>query len=121
MLRLYMCNARLFAAHRKNRHAAYGLTRPLRIEVEAADRRDLVAPPLDARRRRHTEPIDVENAATDTVLRDFGHCRHALVTHCIETLCRIAQAPFLFMTSITSRACSSAAGTAVSSALARAV
>src|SRR5260221_8401058 len=39
------------------------LFRSLRVEVERAERGDVVAPPLDARRRGHAETVYVQDAA----------------------------------------------------------
>jgi len=46
----------LFRFYGKHGHAIERVARALRIEVEAAHRSDLVAPPLDAGRRRHANP-----------------------------------------------------------------
>ena len=109
----------LFGFHREDSHPTQDLAGPLRVQVEAAHRRNLVAPPFDPRGRRHPEAIHVENAAPDAVLRDFRHCRHTRVPHPNQSLRDRLLASLL--TSMTRRACSSAAGTAVRSAVARAV
>jgi len=62
----------LLRFHGENGHAIERVARALRIEIEAANGGDLVAPPFDACRRRHPEPVDVENSATNAVLRDFS-------------------------------------------------
>ena len=49
------------------------LERALGGEVEPADGGDVVAPPLEPRRRRHPEAVDVEDAAAHAELRDLGH------------------------------------------------
>src|SRR5256886_8607805 len=49
--------------------------------IERPQRQDLVAPPLDPRRRRHPEPVHVEDAAAHAELRDLGDRRHARVAH----------------------------------------
>src|SRR5882672_2572841 len=85
-----------FRTHRENGHAIERVARALRIEIEAAHRDDLVAPPFDARRRRHAESVDVENSATHTVLGDFSDSWDPLVAHLIEPLHRVGEAPFLF-------------------------
>src|SRR2546426_8992618 len=84
-----------FSTNRQNGHTVQRVARALRIEIEAAHGGDFVAPPLDARRRRHTEAVDVENPATNAVLGDFGDCRDALVSHRIEPLRGVGETPFL--------------------------
>ena len=59
--------------HRQHRHPFDRFARPLRIEIEAPERNNVVAPPLDARRRRHAEPVHVEDAAADAELCHFSH------------------------------------------------
>src|SRR2546430_4580593 len=49
--------------------------------IERPQRQDLVAPPLDPRRRRHPEAVQVEDAAAHAELRDLGDRRHARVAH----------------------------------------
>ena len=76
----------LFGFHRKDGHTVHGLTRALRVQIEAPHRCDLIAPPFDACGRRHAESIYVENAAPDAVLCNLGDCGHPLVPHGLEAL-----------------------------------
>ena len=86
----------LFGFHREDSHPTQDLAGPLRVQVEAAHRRNLVAPPFDPRGRRHPEAIHVENAAPDAVLRDFRHCRHTRVPHPNQSLRGLGQTPCFF-------------------------
>src|SRR6266480_5846627 len=85
-----------FRTHRENGHTIDRVARALRIEIEAANGGDLVAPPFDARRRHHPEPVDVENSATNAVLRDFSDRGDTLVPHLGEALRRVGETPFFF-------------------------
>src|SRR5438445_8988395 len=85
-----------FRTHRENGHAIQRVARALCVEIEAAYRDDLVAPPFDARRHRHAESVHVEDSATHAVLGDFSDSWDALVAHLIEPLRRVGEAPFLF-------------------------
>src|SRR2546430_4631455 len=80
----------------KNRYPLDRVAGALRIEIETAYRHDLIAPPLDACRRRHSKTVDVENAAAYGVLRNFCDRRYALVTHRAQSLDRGGEASFLF-------------------------
>ena len=96
--------------------------RALGGEVEPPDRADIVAPPLQPRRRRHAEAVHVEDAAPHAELRDLGHRRHPLVAHLLEGACATVPAsPARRPTASRSRSRCSAAGTIVRSAVARAV
>src|SRR6266566_4225314 len=97
MLRLYLQLAvHRLRAHGENRNAVQRVARTLRIEIEATHRSDLVAPPLDAGRRRHAESVDVQDPAPHAVLRDFRDGGHARVTHDVEPPGGVGQTPFLF-------------------------
>ena len=65
--------------------------RALGGQVEPADRRHVVAPPLEPRRRRHPEAVHVEDAAADAELGDLGHRRHPAVAHPLERLGHVAR------------------------------
>src|SRR6266513_2501957 len=80
----------------ENRYPVDRVAGALRIEIETAHRHDLIAPPLDARRRRHSKAVDVENAAAYGVLRDFCDRRYALVTHRVQSFDCGCEAAFFF-------------------------
>src|SRR5437764_5852930 len=84
MLRRYVGHRRALGPDRKHRDALDRLPRSLRVEIERAQRRDVVSPPFDPRRRRHAEPVHVEDAAAHAELRDLGHRRYAGVPHLLE-------------------------------------
>ena len=96
MLRPYRPTDIHFRPYRQHRDAIHRLTRALRVEIEAAHRYDVVAPPFDARRGRHTESIHVENPASDAVLRDLRDGGHPFVPHGLEALRGVRQTPLLF-------------------------
>src|SRR6266511_889861 len=95
MLRPHLALHR-FRTHGENGHTIERVARALRIEIEAANGGDLVAPPFDARRRRHPESVDVENSATNAVLRDFSDSGDTRVPHLGEALRRVGETPFVF-------------------------
>ena len=84
-------------------------------------RGDLVAPPLEPRRRRHAEAVDVEDAAAHAELGDLGDGRHPAVSHRLERAGPRRSGGRRSPTASRSRSRSSAAGTRVRSAVARAV
>ena len=69
------------AADRQNRHLDQLFQRALGGEVETADRADVVSPPLQPGRSRHSEPVDVQDAAPHAELGHLGHGRHPLIAH----------------------------------------
>src|SRR2546426_4365014 len=81
MLRPYAARAYPLAPYRQYRDPFDRLPGSLRVEIERPQRQDLVAPPLDPRRRRHPEAVQVEDAAAHAELRDLGDRRHARVAH----------------------------------------
>src|ERR1700745_1982810 len=84
MLRPYIDRPLSLRPDREDGDPLDRLPRALRVEREPPQRRAVGPPPLDPRRRRHAEPIHVENAAAHAELRDFGHGRHAGVPHLLE-------------------------------------
>src|SRR5436309_1949703 len=96
MLRPYWPPNIHFRPYRQHCYPMQHLTRALRVEIEAPHRCDLVDPPFDARGAGHAESVHVENAAANAVLRDLGDCGHALVSHGVEALRGVRQAPLLF-------------------------
>ncbi|OLE61149.1 MAG: hypothetical protein AUG10_02365 [Gemmatimonadetes bacterium 13_1_20CM_2_70_10] len=76
----------LAGADRQHAHTIDRLGRALGIQVEPAQRHDLVAPPLDARRHRHPESVDVQDPAAHAELTDLGHAGNPLITHVGEPL-----------------------------------
>ena len=56
----------------------------LRGEIEVAQRRDLVAPQLEAHGIRHAEAVDVDDAAAHAELRDIVDERDALEADGLE-------------------------------------
>ena len=71
--------------------AAQLLQRPLARQIEPAQRRDLVAPPLRPRRRGHPEAVHVHDPAAHAELRHLGHRRHAAIPHPLERRHDVAQ------------------------------
>src|SRR2546421_307410 len=84
MLRPYVIHPRSLRPDRQHGDPLDRLPRSLRVEIERAQRRDVVSPPFDARRRRHPEPVHIEDAAPSAELRDLGQRRHAGVPHLLE-------------------------------------
>src|SRR5437764_4779910 len=84
MLRPYVTNAPSLRSDRQHGDPVHRFPRSLRVEIERAQRRDVVSPPFDPRRRRHAEPVHVEDAAAHAELRDLGHRRYAGVPHLLE-------------------------------------
>src|SRR5437879_12435428 len=84
---------RSLALHRQYRDPFDRLPGSLRVEIERPQRQDLVAPPLDPRRRRHPEPVHVEDAAAHAELRDLGDRRHARVAHPAQPPHALTQRP----------------------------
>src|SRR5256886_13616972 len=80
----------------KNRYPLDRVAGALRIEIETAHRHDLIAPPLDACRRRPSKTVDVENAAAYGGLSDFCDRRDALITHRVQSFDRGCKAAFVF-------------------------
>src|SRR6266700_2140117 len=84
MLRPYVAYPPSLGAHRQDGDPLDRLGGPLRIQIEGPERRDVVSPPFDPRRRRHPEAVHVEDAAAHAELRHLGHGRHAGVPHLFE-------------------------------------
>jgi hypothetical protein len=57
-----------------------------------AQRHELVAPELGANRVRHSEAVNVEDAAADAVLRDIIDERYAIEPESLQPISEIAQA-----------------------------
>ena len=72
------------AVHRKHERIVDDPLRPLRREIEVTQILDLVAPEFGAHRFRHTERIDVEDAAADAELRHVFDHRDALESDAFE-------------------------------------
>jgi hypothetical protein len=69
---------------RQDRHLLQFFQRALAGEVEAAERRDVVAPPLAARRGRHPEAVYIHDTAPHAELRHFGDGGDPAVSHSLE-------------------------------------
>src|SRR2546430_12599073 len=63
MLRPYVACLPSLSLHRQDRHPLDRFAGTLRVEIERAQRLDLVSPPLEPRRCRHPKSIHVEDPA----------------------------------------------------------
>src|SRR3989449_1151459 len=86
MRRPYWRHHRSLRSHGENRDPLDRFAGTLRVEIERAERLDVVSPPLEPRRCRHPEPIHVEDPTAHTELGHFGHGRDANVTHRLKSL-----------------------------------
>src|SRR4029079_2463393 len=71
------------------------LKRSLGGEVEAPQRGDVIAPPLESSWSSHAEPVHVQNAASDTVLGNLGDRGHHAVSHGLEVSGNVCRGPFV--------------------------
>src|SRR6266571_3809864 len=91
MLRPYAVRAYPLAPYGQHRHPSDRLPRSLGVKIERPQRQDLVAPPLDSRRRRHAEAVHIEDAAAHAELRHLGHGRYARVAHLAQPAQAVTQ------------------------------
>jgi hypothetical protein len=72
--------------NRQEGHLPHLSLRALRLQLEAADRDDLIAPPLDPGRPGHAEAVDVNDASAHGKLRHVQHRGTARESHGLESL-----------------------------------
>ena len=84
-------------AHRQDRDTLDRLPRALGVQIERAQRHDVIAGPLDPSRRRHPEPVHIEDAAAHAELGDLGHRGDAIVRHRSEPPHDLREAPGAYL------------------------